>query len=105
RLRCPDRGRERCRCSGQCGVVGRRRYPMSRRDTYIVTVVAVLGVLGAFWFLALSPKREKLSAVDKDVAEAQQTLDQAKQDKVKFARDQIAFPQLYASLGRLGMAV
>jgi hypothetical protein len=78
---------------------------MTRRDTYIVTVVAVLGVLGAFWFLALSPKREKLAAVDKDVAEAQQTLDQAKQDKVKFARDQIAFPQLYASLGRLGKAV
>jgi hypothetical protein len=78
---------------------------MTRRDTYIVTVVAVLGALAAFWFLALSPKREKLSAVDKDVAEAQQSLDQAKQDKVKFARDQVAFPRLYASLGRLGKAV
>jgi hypothetical protein len=78
---------------------------MTRRDTYIVTFVAVFGALAAFWFLALSPKREKLSAVDKDVAEAQQSLDQAKQDKVKFARDQVAFPRLYASLGRLGKAV
>ena len=78
---------------------------MTRRDTYIVTVIAVLGALAAFWFLALAPKREKLSAIDKDVAEAQQSLDQAKQDKVKFARDQIAFPRLYASLGRLGKAV
>ena len=78
---------------------------MTRRDTYIVTVIAVLGSVAAFWFLALAPKREKLATLDKDVAEAQQTLDQAKQEKVKFARDQVAFPRLYASLGRLGKAV
>lgn len=78
---------------------------MTRRDTYIIAVVAVLGAVGAFWFLALSPKREKLSALEKDVAEARQTLELAKQEKVKFARDQIAFPRLYASLGRLGKAV
>ena len=78
---------------------------MTRRDTYIVTAIAVLGAVGAFWFLALSPKREKLSAVGKDVAAARQELDQAKQEKIKFAQDQIAFPRLYASLGRLGKAV
>ena len=78
---------------------------MTRRDTYIVTAIAVLGAVAAFWFLALAPKREKLSALDKDVAEARQTLDQAKQEKVKFAQDQIAFPRMYASLGRLGKAV
>jgi type II secretory pathway pseudopilin PulG len=78
---------------------------MTRRDTYIVTVIAVLGAVAAFWFLALAPKREKLAAVDKDVAEARQVLDQARQEKIKFARAQIAFPRLYASLGRLGKAV
>jgi hypothetical protein len=78
---------------------------MTRRDTYILTMVAMLGAVAAFWFLALSPKREKLSTVDKDVAEARQTLEQAKQEKAKFARDQVAFPRLYASLGRLGKAV
>jgi hypothetical protein len=78
---------------------------MTRRDTYVVTAIAVLGAVAAFWFMALAPKREKLSAVDKDVAVARQMLDQAKQEKVKFARDQIAFPRLYASLGRLGKAV
>ena len=70
-----------------------------------MTAIAVLGAVAAFWFLALSPKREKLAAVDKDVAEARQVLDQAKQEKVKFAQAQIAFPRLYASLGRLGKAV
>jgi len=78
---------------------------VTRRDTYIVTVIAVLGAVAAFWFLALAPKREKLAAVDKDVAEARQVLDQARQEKVKFAQAQIAFPRLYASLGRLGKAV
>ena len=78
---------------------------MTRRDTYIVTVIAVLGAVGAFWFLALAPKREKLAVVDKDVVEARQVLDQARQEKVKFAQAQIAFPRLYASLGRLGKAV
>jgi len=78
---------------------------MSRRDTYIVTVIAALAAVAAFWFLALAPKRETLSALDQDVASAQQALDQAKQEKVKFAQDQVAFPRLYASLGRLGKAV
>ena len=78
---------------------------MTRRDTYIVTAIAVLGAVAAFWFMALAPKREKLTAVDKDVTEARQVLDQAKQEKVKFAQDQIAFPRMYASLGRLGKAV
>ena len=78
---------------------------MTRRDSYIVTAIAVLGAVAAFWFLALAPKREKLSALDTDVAEARQTLDQAKQEKVKFAQDQIAFPRMYASLSRLGKAV
>jgi hypothetical protein len=78
---------------------------VTRRDTYIVTAIAVLGAVAAFWFLALAPKREKLAVVDKDVAEARQVLDQARQEKVKFAQAQIAFPRLYASLGRLGKAV
>jgi len=78
---------------------------MSRRDTYIVTVIAALAAVAAFWFLALAPKRENLSALDQDVASAQQALDEAKQEKVKFAQDQVAFPRLYASLGRLGKAV
>lgn len=78
---------------------------MSRRDTYILTVIAALAVVAAFWFMALAPKREKLSALDEDVATAQQSLDQARQEKVKFAQDQVAFPRLYASLGRLGKAV
>jgi Pilus assembly protein, PilO len=78
---------------------------VTRRDRYIVIVVGLVGLLGAYWFLALAPKREKLAKLDKDVAEATQTLETAKQEKVTFAQAQVQFPTLYASLGRLGKAV
>ena len=55
--------------------------------------------------MALSPKREEAAKLDKDIAAAQQQLDQAKQEKVTFAQAQLSFPRMYASLGRLGKAV
>jgi type IV pilus assembly PilO-like protein len=78
---------------------------MSRRDMYIVAAVALVGVVAAFWFLALSPKRQEAAKLDKDVAAAKAELDQAKQEKVTFAQAQVQFPRMYASLGRLGKAV
>ena len=78
---------------------------MSRRDMYIVAAVALVGVVAAFWFLALSPKRQEAAKLDKDVAAAKAELDQAKQEKITFAQAQVQFPRMYASLGRLGKAV
>jgi hypothetical protein len=78
---------------------------ITKRDRYILLAVAALGLVGAFWLLALAPKRQKLSTLDKDLATAQQTLTQAQQEKVQFAQAQVSFPNLYASLGRLGKAV
>jgi hypothetical protein len=78
---------------------------MTRRDRYIVTVVALLGVVGAYWLLALSPKRAESTKLDKDIASARQELDKSKQEKVQFAQAQLEFPRMYASLGRLGKAV
>ena len=53
----------------------------------------------------LSPKRQQLAKLDKDIAAAQQTLRPSQQEKVQFAQAQVQFPTLYASLGRLGKAV
>lgn len=78
---------------------------MSARDRYILIAVAIVGALGAYWFMALSPKRKDAAKLDKDIAAAQQQLDQAKQEKVTFAQAQLSFPRMYASLGRLGKAV
>ena len=78
---------------------------MTRRDRYILIVVVIVGSLGAYWLMALSPKRQEAAQLDKDIVAAQQQLDQSKQEKVTFAQAQLAFPRMYASLGRLGKAV
>jgi hypothetical protein len=78
---------------------------LSKRDTYILTAVALVGALALFWMMALSPKRKEASTLDKDVAAAKQQLEQAKAEKVQFAQAQLQFPRMYASLGRLGKAV
>jgi hypothetical protein len=78
---------------------------VTRRDRYIVVVVGLVAILGAYWFMALTPKRDKLGKLDKDLTSAQQSLTQSQQEKVSFAQAQVKFPRLYASLGRLGKAV
>lgn len=78
---------------------------MTRRDRYIVIAIAIVGALGAYWFMGLSPKRQDAAKLDKDIAAAQLQVDQSKQEKVTFAQAQLTFPRMYASLGRLGKAV
>lgn len=78
---------------------------MTRRDRYILIALVIVGGLAAIWLMALSPKREEAAQLDKDIAAAQQQLDQSKQEKLTFAQAQLSFPRMYASLGRLGKAV
>ncbi len=78
---------------------------MTARDRYVIAIVAVVGLLGVFWFMGLSPKRAELSKLDKDIATAKQSLQTAEQEKAQFAQAQTEFPTLYASVGRLGKAV
>jgi hypothetical protein len=68
-------------------------------------VAAAVALVAAYWFMALAPKRERLSTLDKDMVAAKQTLAQSEQEKLQFAQAQVQFPTLYASLGRLGKAV
>jgi type II secretory pathway pseudopilin PulG len=78
---------------------------VTKRDRYILTVVGIVGALAAFWLLALAPKRKEVSKLDKDLSAAKQSLTQSQQEKTQFARAQVAFPALYASLGKMGKAV
>ncbi len=78
---------------------------MSKRDSSILIGIVLFGVFAAYWFMALSPKREEAAKLDKDIAAAQLALDQSKQEKVTFAQAQLDFPRMYASLGRMGKAV
>ena len=78
---------------------------MTARDRYILIGGRDPRRARCLWFLVLSPKREEAAQLDKDIAAAQQQLDQSKAEKVTFAQAQVEFPQMYASLGKLGKAV
>jgi Tfp pilus assembly protein PilO len=78
---------------------------VTRRDTSILIVVGIIGVIGAFWLLLLAPKRSELRTLDRQVTEAQDAANSARQDAEQFSRDRLQYPQAYAALVRLGKAV
>jgi hypothetical protein len=78
---------------------------MTRRDTYTLAVVAVLGVIGGFYFMMLSPKRSELSKLNSQVSESQAALASARGEAQEFAKARQSFPTDYTTVTRLGKAV
>ena len=78
---------------------------MTDSNRLVIATVALLAVIGGFWFLLLAPKREesaslatKVDRVETQVADARQQADAAAEAKEGFADD-------YAQLVLLGKAV
>jgi Tfp pilus assembly protein PilO len=75
------------------------------RDRAILLSLAVVGLLAAFYFMVLSPKRQEASELGQKVTELQSSIDQ--QEQVVAAADQTrqSFPTYYGRLVVLGKAV
>jgi Tfp pilus assembly protein PilO len=78
---------------------------MSRRDRALLGVVALLAVLAAFWFVALSPKRAEVGRLDGELARAEQELAAATADSAQAERARADYARDYAAVARLGKAV
>jgi hypothetical protein len=78
---------------------------VSQRDRLILAGAAVIALVGAFWLLALAPKRRDLDKLDKDVQASEQSYQTARADAQGLAEARLQFPSAYASLVRLGKAV
>jgi hypothetical protein len=78
---------------------------MTRRDAYTLGVVAVLGLIGVFWFMLLSPKRSELSKLNSKASESQAALTSARGEAQEFAKARQDFPTDYTTVTRLGKAV
>jgi hypothetical protein len=78
---------------------------MTTRDRTVVMVIAAVALLGAFWFLALSPKRKDATALSDKIAQAQQRLDTAKQAATEATAARARYDGDYATVARLGKAV
>jgi hypothetical protein len=78
---------------------------VTQRDRIVLAVIATAGILAAFWFGALAPKRKDAKALDTQIAQQETRRDEAmarvaagEQARKRFAAD-------YAEVARLGKAV
>jgi hypothetical protein len=78
---------------------------VTARDRTVLIVVGFVAILGAFWFLALSPIRKEATDVDAQLTTAQQRLTtaQASASSAESARQR--YQEDYATVARLGKAV
>ena len=78
---------------------------MTTRDRTVLAALAALGLLAAFWFLGINPKRSEVKKLDANVEAAEMSLAAARQEADQFAKDRLAFPTAYTAMVRLGKAV
>ncbi|MDP9346662.1 MAG: hypothetical protein M3P44_13285, partial [Actinomycetota bacterium] len=78
---------------------------MTGRDRIVVMVVAAVALLAGFWFLAVSPKRAEIKAVDVKIAAAQQRVDAARASVADAQQAKRDYDTDYAAVARLGKAV
>lgn len=78
---------------------------MKSQDRLILTIVPVLVLVAAFWFLVLSPKRDEASQLGEQVTELETEVQAAEQAAEMAERSQSMFPDLYDAVVQLGKAV
>lgn len=78
---------------------------MTARDRTMLTVMAVVAVTAAAWFLVVAPKRAELARADDAVAAAQTRLDTATQQTAASAQARRRYGADTAAVAALGKAV
>jgi hypothetical protein len=78
---------------------------LSRTNKMLLTVFVAAAVAGAYWFLLLSPQRQKAAQLQTDVAAKRTELVQAQEQMVGYERARAAYKANYARFARVGKAV
>jgi hypothetical protein len=78
---------------------------VTRRNTILLVAVAAVAAVGAYWMLVLTPKREDVAALDKQIAAKQATLAQAETEVASYEQARTAYKVNYSMVARLGKAV
>jgi Tfp pilus assembly protein PilO len=78
---------------------------VTARDRTVLIVVGFLALLGAFWMLALTPKRKEASDLGAQVTAAQERLDAANASAAAAETAKKRYNSDYATVARLGKAV
>jgi hypothetical protein len=78
---------------------------VSRRNSMLIAVVAVVAAIGAYWMLVLSPKREEAVKLDGQITKQQSALATAEADVATYEAAQNHYKANYSMVARLGKAV
>jgi type II secretory pathway pseudopilin PulG len=78
---------------------------VTARDRTVLIVVGFVALLGAFWMLALSPKRKEATDLGAQVTAAQERLDLATASAASAEAAKKRYNSDYATVARLGKAV
>ena len=77
---------------------------MSFQGRIAAAAIALAAILGAYWFLALAPKREEIATARDQVAQAQSRRDAALARAATAGEARAAYQRDYANVARLGKA-
>jgi Tfp pilus assembly protein PilO len=78
---------------------------VTKNTPLLIAVVATAAAIAAFWFLALSPKREEAASLDTKIAAKQTELAGAQQTLAGYEKSKAAYSKNYTTMVRLGKAV
>jgi Tfp pilus assembly protein PilO len=78
---------------------------LTDRDRKILIALIPLAVIGAYWFLLLTPKREEASKIQDTLAQAQSVRDTAQQKASQLAGAKRSYSADYATIIRLGKSI
>lgn len=78
---------------------------MKASDRAVLIMLAVVGLVGAFWFTVLSPKRDEAAQLQDDVERLEKSVSQAEQQIALAGEVREGFPSDYRKLVTLGKAV
>ena len=75
------------------------------RNKLLIPIVGLVVAAGAFWFLALAPKRAEIAKLDSDIAAKQAEVEQSRQLVASYEKAKASYRANYAKLASLGKAV
>jgi hypothetical protein len=78
---------------------------VTRRNSILLVAVAVVAIVGAYWMLVLSPKREEASTLNTQITTKQTALAQAEAEVADYETARENYRANYSMIARLGKAV
>jgi hypothetical protein len=78
---------------------------VTKNPKLLIAVAAALAAIGAFWFLALAPKREEAAKLSTEIATKQTEISAAKATLAGYEKSRGNYAKNYATVVRLGKAV